>query len=279
MHQKIKDLKRNYIFLDFQYSLFILRINNLHLPDIIQVFQFINPKLSMSFRFKQFSVEDKNCPMKVGTDSVLLGAWANLPENGHILDIGTGCGLLALMAAQLSEAQIFAIDINAQSIDQATQNFHNSPWKHRLMAIPVSLQDFAGSTDLSFNHIISNPPYFVNSLKAPEQSRNSARHNDELPFPVLANLCRKLLRPDGKLSLILPKTEAELFLKVALDAGLFLTRRLVVSPFPGRPANRNILEFSGSMHGELENNELFIREHKMYTEDYKQLTRDFYLSF
>ncbi|MBW6492245.1 MAG: methyltransferase [Lentimicrobium sp.] len=233
----------------------------------------------MSFRFKQFSVDDSECPMKVGTDSVLLGAWANLPENGHILDIGTGCGLLALMAAQRSMAQITAIDINSQSVDQAKENFISSPWSNRLRALSESLQDFAMTTATTFNHIISNPPYFVNSVKAPDKSRSGARHNDELPFQVLASLSSKLLNSNGRFSLILPKTQADLFVKIAFGENLFLERQLIISPFQNRAANRILLEFSKKIHENVTIDTLFIRSNNSYADAYKQLTRDFYLNF
>jgi tRNA1Val (adenine37-N6)-methyltransferase len=127
----------------------------------------------MAFRFKQFSVDDTGCPMKVGTDSVLLGAWAALENSRTILDIGTGCGLLAMIAAQRSEATITAIEIDPAAIEVAKSNFKRSLWSDRLEGICISLQEYLKEENPGlFDHIISNPPYFINSLKAP--GRNAA---------------------------------------------------------------------------------------------------------
>ncbi len=234
----------------------------------------------MTFRFKQFGIDDSGCSMKVGTDSVLLGAWADLPENGRILDIGTGCGLLALMAAQRSKASIYGIEIDEASAHQAVLNFSRSPWSNRLEAQCISLQEFANAQPQLFSHILTNPPYFVNSLKAPEVGRSRARHNDELPFEVLATLSFRLLTPDGKLSLVLPVNEAALFRTVAEQAGFHPNRILHVRPFENRPANRILMEFGKTAGQTITEEWLSIRgEDKNYTAEYKTLTRDFYLNF
>jgi tRNA1Val (adenine37-N6)-methyltransferase len=234
----------------------------------------------MPFRFKQFSVEDSNCPMKVGTDSVLLGAWAKLENSRRILDIGTGCGLLALMAAQRSEAQITAIDIDPVVVETAMANFGKSSWADTLEARCVSLQDFLTTQrDGSFDHIISNPPFFINSLKAPDPERSNARHNDLLPFEDLAFASAKLMTPVGRLSMVLPVAEGDLFIDIAAKTGLFLIRKLTVIPKTGKEANRLLLEFARQQMP-MENSVLTIRnESGEYTNEYKKLTRDFYLNF
>lgn len=234
----------------------------------------------MSFRFKQFSVEDDQSTMKVGTDSVLLGAWAQLPSTGNVLDVGTGCGLLALMVAQRSNTVITAIDIDEPSIKQAQKNFSNSPWSSRISASVVTFQDFTFSDPGTFNLIISNPPYFVNSLKAPHAPRSNARHNDGLPFAELAALSFQLLQDNGRLCLILPVNEAELFREAAFGYGFYPTRQLSVIPVENKPPNRLLMEFSKSPTDEYRAESLTIRnENGSYTNDYKKITSAFYLDF
>ena len=234
----------------------------------------------MSFRFKQFSVEDGECTMKVGTDSVLLGAWAHLPSTGNVLDVGTGCGLLALMVAQRSNALITGIDIDEPSIIQAQKNFKDSPWDSRISALTIGFQDFALSAPDTFHLIITNPPYFVNSLKAPHAPRSKARHNDGLPFAELVALSFQLLQENGRLCLILPLNEAKLFKKIALDCGFHLTRQLSVTPVTNKPPNRSLMEFSKSPADKVTAESLTIRnENGSYTNDYKEMTSAFYLDF
>ena len=234
----------------------------------------------MSFRFKQFSVEDGECSMKVGTDSVLLGAWAKLPSTGRVLDVGTGCGLLALMVAQRSNALITAIDIDKPSIRQAQENFTDSSWGSRINALVTDFQDFALSTPGTFDLIITNPPYFINSLKAPHAPRSNARHNDGLPFAKLAAQSFQLLKDDGRLYLILPVNEAKLFTEIALGCGFYLTRQLSVTPVANKPPNRLLMEFNKSASDKVELESLTIRnEYSSYTDAYKELTKDFYLDF
>ncbi len=234
----------------------------------------------MSFIFKQFSVNDTDCSMKVGTDSVLLGAWADVPQTGRVLDVGTGCGLLALMIAQRSKAEITAIDFDQPSIKQAQVNFQHSPWVSRIEAIAISLQDYAARNLRNFDLIITNPPYFVNSLKAPHAARSLARHNDELPFTVLAALSAQLLTEKGKLNLILPMKEAELFHENALDSGLHMIKQLSIAPVTNKPPNRLLMEFGKRPADKIVSASLTIRiEDGTYTDAYKSMTKDFYLDF
>lgn len=234
----------------------------------------------MSFVFKQFSVNDTNCSMKVGTDSVLLGAWTDVPQTGRVLDVGTGCGLLALMIAQRSKAEITAIEIDRPSATQAHNNFINSLWGSRIEALAISLQDYATGSHGCLDLIITNPPYFVNSLKAPHAARSMARHNDGLPFTVLAALSAQLLKETGKLNLILPMKEAEQFQKNATESGLHLTRMLSIIPVPNKSINRLLMEFSRCSAKKNTSESLTIRnDDGTYTDAYISMTKDFYLNF
>ncbi|MHC1775093.1 MAG: tRNA1(Val) (adenine(37)-N6)-methyltransferase [Lentimicrobium sp.] len=234
----------------------------------------------MAFRFKQFTVKDAGCPMKVGTDSVLLGAWASLVNSRTILDIGTGCGLLALIAAQRSEATITAIEIDPVAAEAAATNFKESPWPERMEAKCISLQEYLkeGNPGL-FDHIISNPPYFINSLKAPGRERSNARHTDLLPYQVITEAVSKILAPKGCFTLILPVNESAVFKTEASNSGLQLTAEMLVVPKEGKSANRVLLEFS-KLKNPVRSSSLTIRKaNGEYTEEYKMLTRLFYLNF
>lgn len=196
----------------------------------------------MSFQFKQFTVNHHRCAQKVGTDGVLLGAWA--PISGHrILDVGTGCGLIALMLAQrIPEAHIVAIDIDQDSVDQAYDNFLSSPWHDRLQATHVDFRLFPDSLG-TFDAIISNPPFFVNALNCPDERRNAARHTVSLPLNDLAIGAFSLLRPGGSLSVILPFDVTSDFITYCLHVDLRLSHRTDVHTTKNKLPKRSLLHF------------------------------------
>ncbi len=156
------------------------------------------------FQFKQFTIRHDKCAMKVGTDGVPLGAWAGIESCNRILDIGTGTGLTAMMLAQRSKAVIDAIDIDAEACLQAQENAESSPFAERIKIQHSALSDFAQTDTGLYDLIVSNPPYFVDSLKCPDQKRNTARHTDTLTLEDLLQDSRKLLAPQGRIALILP---------------------------------------------------------------------------
>ena len=230
------------------------------------------------FRFKQFTIHQSLCAMKVGTDGVLLGAWTALgDEPRRVLDLGTGTGVIALMMAQrTAEAQIVGVDIDA--VDQARQNGEESPWKDRLTFVQCAVQEF--ETDPKFDLIVSNPPFFVDSLQCPDQERTQARHTVTLSFEELIAAADRLLSDRGRLAVVLPIVEGEQFLRSAMRH-FHLTRRTEVKTTPKRAPKRVLMEFARQAVGEVENDFLIIGtgEHETYTEEYKRLTRDFYLKF
>lgn len=229
----------------------------------------------MAFRFKQFSVDDSMCAMKVGTDSVLLGAWADFTDADTILDIGTGCGILALMAVQKSNAKITAIDNDEDACRQAGNNFLASQWGDRLKCMHTPLEHFIGQ---DFDHIITNPPYFINSLKSPDNRRNKSRHTDELPLNVLVKHSASLLSENGKLSIVFPFPESRILISSATEEGLNLSRKMTVIPKDGKATNRMLLEFRKGNVVSCREEELIIRDKAgHYTKDYISLTADFYL--
>lgn len=229
------------------------------------------------FRFKQFCVADERSTQKVCTDSVLLGAWAPLPNEGRILDVGTGCGVLALQCAQRTACQIVGIDIHEPSVQQARENFRNSPWAERLEAICISFQEYR--PDVVFDAIISNPPYFSNSLKSPKALRNSARHDNELPLNDFFYHSARLLSPRGTVSLCLPVAEYERALTLAAAHGFFLRSVLHVKGRENSDPYLVMYSF-GSMAGTLASDKLSIRDREgNYTKAYRLLTQGFYLNF
>ncbi len=233
------------------------------------------------FTFKQFHIDHSRCAMKVGTDGTLLGAWASLPDGKRrILDIGTGTGLIAIMAAQRSvQAQITAIDIDPDCVEQARENILASPWPERIKVEGCALQDF--HCDTPFDVIISNPPYFIDSLLSPDAARTTARHTSSLPFEDLVAGVLRLLSADGAFSLILPPTEFLRFCSAARGR-LFVARQCEVWTTPESGVKRIMAEFSTKpLIAPTTTERLIIEEQGPmgYSEEYKALTRDFYLKF
>jgi len=231
------------------------------------------------FQFKQFTVWHDKCAMKVGTDGVLLGAWADVEQAQTILDVGTGSGLIALMAAQRNPiAKITAIDIEESAIIQARENFDRSPWGNRLTAKPISLEDFAASTDATFDVIISNPPYFQQSLHSPNAKRTLARHATHLTPESLLSHCARLLSPDGSIHLILPISEGNNLLGKTDSYRLFCTRKTVVLPTPASAPKRLLITLK-SCYEPTKNETLTIETgvRHQYSEDFVRLLQSFYL--
>lgn len=196
------------------------------------------------FQFKQFTVWHDKCAMKVGTDGVLLGAWASVQGAHRILDIGTGTGLVALMLAQrsLPDANIVALEIDEAAAGQAKENVARSPWKDR---IEVVKQDFLfyQSPD-KFDVIVSNPPYFVDSLSCPDQQRSMARHNDSLTYEKLLKGVADLLKKEGTFTIVIPTDVADRVKTAASEYHLYATRQLNVITKPGGTPKRMLITFT-----------------------------------
>lgn len=234
-----------------------------------------------SFIFKKFTVFQHKCAHKVGTDAVLLGAWAQAGHAKHILDIGTGTGVIALMMAQKSNARIDAIDIEQSSYEQAGENAAHCTWHNRISVHHSSLQQFIGATTFKYDVIITNPPYFVDSFKAPDEERSHARHNDTLPFTDLIEGVKHLLHKEGRFYIILPTKEALDFKALAEKKGLYLTSRLRIKTKVSNDAEkRHLMKFS-FVQAPLKDQTLSIEkgDRHEYTDEYKLLTGDFYLQF
>lgn len=232
------------------------------------------------FRFKQFTVRQELAAFRVTTDSVLLGAWARIEDAGTILDIGTGTGLLALMAAQRSASRIVAIEPDQESFRQAGLNFAASPWKERITLLNNSVQDYDPEGDAGFDAIITNPPYFIGSLPNPDASKARTRHTITLSHADLINSVVRLLNHGGSFHLVLPVTETEWFLSLAGHYGLSCSRRMLVRPTPVLPPSR-VLMTLGRENGTCEEEVLVIEKggRHVYSDEYVSLTKDFYLKF
>ena len=238
------------------------------------------------FTFKQFTVHDEQCGMKVGTDGTLLGAWAPVAgvSKGPILDVGTGSGLIALMLAQrCPEASVLGVDSDEAAALQAADNFACSPWPNRLQAKHIPLQTLAEDDTLahSFRLIVSNPPYFVDSLKNPDAGRRAARHTDSLSFPELLDGCARLLHPEGTLALILPAETEQTILALAAERGLTPYSTTYVHTRAHKPAKRVMLALAAhGTHGTHKTHTLILQDESGTPRSaaYQSLCEDFYLN-
>lgn len=195
------------------------------------------------FQFKQFTIRQDRCLMKVGTDGVLLGAWADVRGAGTILDIGAGTGLIALMLAQRAAgARIDAVELERSSAEQASENIAASPWSDRVRLILCSIQDFAPPDGGLYDLIVSNPPFFTGALKSPKPGRNQVRHGETLSYSDLLRSAGRLLSSVGRFSLILPFSEAKTFQELAIHYHLFTNRIREVHAKSGKPVERVLME-------------------------------------
>jgi tRNA1Val (adenine37-N6)-methyltransferase len=232
------------------------------------------------FQFKKFSVSQDRSAMKVGTDGVLLGAWVMPASAAAILDIGTGTGLIALMLAQKSTAFIDAIDIDRDSCSQAIENVSQSPWPDKIKIVNCPLQEFRPGK--RYDLIVSNPPYFIDSFAATDEARNIARSaSASLSFAQLVDGVVRLLSASGRFCVILPSKEGLFFRELAEQSGLFCNHITHVKTKMSKPEKRVLMEF-GRSGEELIEDELIIHEEKddrVYTDQYKMLTREYYMGF
>ncbi|MCR9182544.1 MAG: methyltransferase [Flavobacteriaceae bacterium] len=236
----------------------------------------------MSFQFKQFTIEQDRCAMKVGTDGVLLGVWTSLESNPQsILDIGTGTGLLGLMLAQRSTAdQIDALEIDEDAYEQCVENFENSPWADRLFCYHASLDEFVEEMEEEhYDLIVCNPPYFVPNERETDipENRKKARFYDSLPFEDLFESASRLLSEEGELAVVIPFSEEEKCIAFAKANKLFPFRITRVRGTITAPIKRSLLQFAFTKQT-VEENELVLEiSRHQYTDAFKKMVRDFYL--
>lgn len=229
------------------------------------------------FHFKHFSLFHHRSTMKVGTDAILLGRWTEVKPEDVVLDIGTGCGLLPLMLAQKGVAQVDAVDMDKDSIEEATINFEASQWRDQLHAFCMDIVDF--QPDKKYDLIVSNPPFFNRYSKCDEERKSRARHNDmSLSYASLCSVVARLLKPDGRFCVVLPVQVSNEFLHEATENGLFLHKRLTIIPIEGKEPNRYNLEL-GFGKGEAVGEEIFVIRgaDKRFTTQYNEFLKDYYL--
>ena len=234
-----------------------------------------------AFEFKKFIIKQNKCAMKVGTDAVLLGSWVTVNGSKRILDIGTGTGIIALMLAQKTNSFITALEIDDPSCEQAKENVSESSFHNQIHVVNQSFQNYWKQNHEKFDLVVSNPPFFIDSLKSNDTPRSTARHADVLPFADLIEGVKEILLPTGKFCLILPKKEAEYFRKLAEQKGFHLTQLLRVKSSPDKEEDkRHIMQFEFGK-GNYTEEILCIRttNPQEYSPEYKHLTKDYYLGF
>ncbi|WP_034045816.1 tRNA1(Val) (adenine(37)-N6)-methyltransferase [Wocania ichthyoenteri] len=231
------------------------------------------------FKFKQFVINQDQCAMKIGTDSVLLGAWISIVKNPFsILDIGAGTGVLSLMLAQRTHAELIdAIEIDDNSYEQCVDNFEQSHWGDRLFCYHTSLEEFTEEIEDKYDLIVSNPPFYSEDYKTENKQRDLARFTDVMPFEHLIDSASKLLSDNGTFSVIIPFKEEVSFINLASKVNLFPNNILHVKGNLTSEIKRSLIEFS-FRESDIKKSELIIetRRHQ-YTQDYINLTKDFYL--
>lgn len=232
------------------------------------------------FQFKQFSVQQDQCAMKIGTDGVLLGAWTPIEHNPiSILDIGTGTGIIALMLAQRTTAeQIDALEIDESAYEQSVDNFENSSWSDRLFCFHAGLDEFIEEPEDEYDLIVSNPPFYAEDYKTDNEQRDLARFQDALPFEDLLEAADLLLSENGIFALILPYKEESKFVDLAKEFELFPIKITRVKGTPTTEIKRSLLAFSRNKPAQILADELVIETARhLYTPEYIALTKDFYL--
>lgn len=230
------------------------------------------------FQFRQFVVHQQRCAMKVGTDGTLLGAWAAAPSGQcRILDIGTGTGLIALMMAQrFPEAEVTGIDIDEDAVTQADENVSLSPFSERIRICHLDILNFADT--IGFDAIVSNPPYFVDSLACPDDQRTIARHAVSLTYEQLMHQVYRLLKDEGRFSVVVPSDCRAKIEAAACLEGFFTTRVCLIKTTPRKQPKRQLIEFQKHPVSELDISEGVIEvSPNVRSEWYQQLTKEFYI--
>ncbi len=217
--------------------------------------------------------------MKIGTDAMILSAWAGVGDANNILDVGTGSGIIALMMAARSNAAIDAVELDTASAREAEQNFNQSPFASRLTIFQDDYTNYASSTTKKYDLIISNPPFFINDMRPENRLRKQARHTDTLSFNQLCTNTKKLLAGNGKFCLVLPYRESRFFLTEAESNGLFLKKKLIIFPRACKEPNRINLEFIKTRPKVITEEKFIIRnEDNSYTKQYIDLLGAYYTS-
>lgn len=231
----------------------------------------------LMFQFKQFNLIQENCPMKFGTDSMTLAGFVPIKKDvEHILDIGSGSGVIALIMAQRSKALIDAIEIDFSGFSDMKKNCEDSKWSNRLFPYHTSLQEFMPQTN--YDLIISNPPYFTDSLKSNNQKKMTARHTSDLSFQEIAAFSKLHLSKSGQLAVILPETESQHFISACLNQELLLNHKISIKSFSHSKVIRNILIFGCSDEKKDDETIAIYKEKKVYTDEYEKMLSEYFIT-
>jgi tRNA1Val (adenine37-N6)-methyltransferase len=231
------------------------------------------------FQFKQFTIIQDRCAMKVGTDGVLLGAWTNPNGAQRILDIGTGTGLIALMLAQRSQAKIDAVEIDLAACLQARENIARSPWFHRITVHHCAIQNYIPNSSQFYDLLVANPPFFTNVSTAAHPARALARHDNHLPLIDLLKSADRLLTKEGKLTVIYPFAAINSFKKRVQKQGFFCNQTVWVKPTSSSPPKRVLMEISRSSFSYPDAEITIEKSRHIYTPEFIDLVREFYLKY
>ncbi len=230
------------------------------------------------FFFKKFGLFHHRSTMKIGTDAILLGRWTEVSENDEVLDIGTGCGLIPLMLAQKGIKSADAVEIDNDSYEEAAQNFSNSAWKSRLFAIHDDIKHYAEICEKKYDLVVSNPPFYFGDNIPEKAKKGLARHTNTLSYNDLLSAVKKIMKPGGRFSLVLPAIESKTFLKDAENQGFFLEKELLIVPIEGKEPNRINMQL---VVNQVDNTktETFVLRHPdhSFTKEYKDFLKDYYL--
>ena len=233
-----------------------------------------------TFQFKELTIQQKSAAMKVGTDSILLGSWVQLKNEESILDIGAGTGLLSLMLAQRSDAEIIdAVEIEPNAFEEAIGNFENSPWGDRLFCYHSSIQDFALEIEDKYDLIIANPPYFEPYKNKAISAKSTARQTQLLDYKTLLKSSKFLLSKTGTCAFIIPFDKEVYFIELAQNKGLFPQRITHIKDTKTAKYKRSLLQFGLEKAGYDTTILILKNENKSYSKDFIALTKDFYLNF
>lgn len=230
------------------------------------------------FFFKKFGLFHHRSTMKIGTDAILLGRWTEVSENDEVLDIGTGCGLIPLMLAQKGIKSADAVEIDNDSYEEAAQNFSNSAWNSRLSAIHDDIKHYAEICEKKYDLVVSNPPFYFGDNIPEKAKKGLARHTNTLSYNDLLSSVKKIMKPEGRFSLVLPAIESKTFLKDAENQGFYLEKELLIVPIEGKEPNRINMQLVVSQVDNIKT-ETFVLRHSdhSFTKEYKDFLKDYYL--
>lgn len=230
------------------------------------------------FFFKKFGLFHHRSTMKIGTDAILLGRWTEVSENDEVLDIGTGCGLIPLMLAQKGIKSADAVEIDNDSYEEAAQNFSNSAWNSRLFVIHDDIKHYAEICEKKYDLVVSNPPFYFGDNIPEKAKKGLARHTNTLSYNDLLSAVKKIMKPEGRFSLVLPAIESKTFLKDAENQGFYLEKELLIVPIEGKEPNRINMQLVVSQVDNIKT-ETFVLRHPdhSFTKEYKDFLKDYYL--